>query len=77
MCSLRWLFFKGQEVAVVGGGDTACEEAGYLVKTLQESPYDRRRDALRASNIMAKRVMNTPNIEIHWHTETEEILGDK
>jgi thioredoxin reductase (NADPH) len=70
-------FFKGQEVAVVGGGDTACEEAGYLAKLCKKVHMIVRRDALRASNIMAKRVMNTPNIEIHWHTETEEILGDK
>jgi thioredoxin reductase (NADPH) len=70
-------FFKGQEVAVVGGGDTACEEAGYLAKLCKKVHMIVRRDALRASNIMAKRVMNTPNIEIHWHTETEDILGDK
>ena len=69
-------FFKGQEVAVVGGGDTACEEASYLAKLCSKVHMIVRRDVLRASKIMAKRVMSTPNIEIHWHTETEEILGE-
>jgi thioredoxin reductase (NADPH) len=63
-------------VAVVGGGDTACEEASYLSKLCSKVHMIVRRDELRASNIMAKRVMNTANIEIHWHTETEEILGE-
>lgn len=69
-------FFKGQDVAVVGGGDTACEEASYLSKLCNKVHMIVRRDELRASHIMAKRVMNTPNIEIHWHTETEEVLGE-
>ena len=70
-------FFKGQEVAVVGGGDTACEEATYLSKLCKKVHLIVRRDELRASNIMQKRVLNTPNIEVHWHTETEEILGEE
>lgn len=69
-------FFKGQEVAVVGGGDTACEEASYLSKLCKKVHMIVRRDELRASKIMAKRVMTASNIEIHWFTETEEILGD-
>ncbi len=69
-------FFKGQDVAVVGGGDTACEEASYLAKLCKKVHMIVRRDEFRASHIMAKRVMNLPNIEIHWHTETEEILGE-
>lgn len=69
-------FFKGQEVAVVGGGDTACEEASYLAKLCSKVHMIVRRDVFRASKIMANRVKNTPNIEIHWHTETEEILGE-
>ena len=69
-------FFKGEEVAVVGGGDTACEEASYLSKLCSKVHMIVRRDVLRASKIMAKRVMNAPNIEIHWHTETDEILGE-
>jgi thioredoxin reductase (NADPH) len=68
-------FFKGQAVAVVGGGDTACEEASYLAKLCKKVHMIVRRDVFRASTIMANRVMNTPNIEIHWYTETEEILG--
>lgn len=69
-------FFKGQEVAVVGGGDTACEEASYLAKLCSKVHMIVRRDEFRASKIMAKRVMNTKNIEIHWFTETDEILGE-
>lgn len=69
-------FFKDQEVAVVGGGDTACEEASYLSKLCKKVHMIVRRDELRASKIMAKRVMSAPNIEIHWHTETEEVLGE-
>lgn len=69
-------FFKGQDVAVVGGGDTACEEATYLSKLCNKVHMIVRRDVFRASNIMSKRVMNTPNIEIHWFTETEEVLGE-
>lgn len=69
-------FFKGQDVAVVGGGDTACEEASYLAKLCSKVHMIVRRDELRASKIMAKRVMNTPNIEIHWFTQTDEILGE-
>ena len=69
-------FFRGTEVAVVGGGDTAAEEASYLAKLCTKVHLFVRRDEMRASNIMQKRVMNTPNIEIYWHTEAKEILGD-
>ncbi len=69
-------FFKNQEVAVVGGGDTACEEASYLAKICKTVHMIVRRDVFRASKIMAKRVMSLPNINIHWHSETEEILGE-
>lgn len=68
-------FFRGQELAVVGGGDTAAEEASYLAKLSPKVHMLVRRDELRASKIMQQRVMNTPNIEIHWNTEAEEILG--
>lgn len=68
-------FFRGQEVAVVGAGDTAAEEASYLAKLCPKVHMIVRRDEMRASKIMQKRVMNTPNIEIHWNSETEEILG--
>lgn len=68
-------FFRGQNVAIVGGGDTACEEASYLSKLAKKVYMIVRRDELRASKIMQKRVFNAPNIEILWNTTTEEILG--
>jgi thioredoxin reductase (NADPH) len=69
-------FFKGQQVAVVGGGDTAAEEATYLAKLCPKVHLLVRRDEMRASKIMQERVFNNPNIEVHWDTETDEILGD-
>ena len=69
-------FFRGKEVAVVGGGDTAAEEASYLSKLCPTVHLFVRRDELRASKIMQERVMNTPNIKIHWNTEIEEIQGE-
>lgn len=68
-------FFRGQEVAVVGGGDTAAEEATYLSKLCTKVHLLVRRDELRASKIMQQRVFKTSNIEVHWNTEAEEILG--
>ena len=68
-------FYKGLEVAVVGAGDTAAEEATYLSKLCPKVHLLVRRDEMRASKIMQKRVFNTPNIEVHWNTETEEVLG--
>jgi thioredoxin reductase (NADPH) len=69
-------FFKGQEVAVVGGGDTAAEEASYLAKLCPKVHLLIRRDEMRASKIMQERVMNAENIQIHWNTSTVEILGE-
>ncbi|MFT5595341.1 MAG: thioredoxin reductase (NADPH) [Flammeovirgaceae bacterium] len=69
-------FYKGQDVAIVGGGDTACEEASYLAKLCKKVTMLVRRDELRASKAMQHRVMNTENIEILWNTETDEILGE-
>lgn len=69
-------FFRGQEVAIVGGGDTACEEASYLSNICSKVYMIVRRDELRASQIMQQRVMNNPKIEILWNTETVEVLGD-
>ncbi|MFN8346057.1 MAG: thioredoxin-disulfide reductase [Spirosomataceae bacterium] len=69
-------FFRNQEVAIVGGGDTACEEASYLAKLCKKVYMIVRRDELRASLIMQNRVKSLPNIEILWNTETEEILGE-
>jgi thioredoxin reductase (NADPH) len=69
-------FYRGKEVAVVGAGDSAAEESTYLSKLCPRVHLIVRRDEMRASKIMQQRVFNTPNIQIHWNTETEEILGD-
>ena len=69
-------FFRGQDVAIVGAGDTACEEASYLANICSKVYMLIRRDEMRASQIMQKRVMNNPKIEILWNTETDEILGE-
>jgi len=68
-------FYKGTEVAVVGGGDAAAEEATYLANLCPKVYLIVRRDELRASKIMQQRVLNTPNIEVLWNTEAEEVLG--
>lgn len=70
-------FFKGKEVAIVGAGDTACEEALYLSNICTKVHMLIRRDEMRASKIMQDRVKAKENIEIHWNTETLEILGEK
>lgn len=69
-------FYRGQEVAVVGAGDTAAEEATYLAKLCKKVTMLVRRDEFRASKAMQHRVFNTSNIEILYHTEAREILGD-
>lgn len=68
-------FYRGKVVAVVGGGDTACEEASYLAGLCSKVYMIVRRDVLRASKIMQERVQNTPNIEILWNCNTKEITG--
>ena len=70
-------FFRNQEVAVVGAGDTACEEATYLSKLCKKVYMLVRRDEMRASKIMQKRVLTCKNIEVLWNTQTEEILGEQ
>ncbi|MCX6267861.1 MAG: thioredoxin-disulfide reductase [Bacteroidetes bacterium] len=70
-------FYRGQEVAIVGGGDTAAEEATYLAKLCKKVFMIHRRDELRASKAMQHKVLNTPNIEMIWDTAPEEILGDQ
>lgn len=70
-------FFRGEDVVVVGGGDTAAEEATYLSKLCKNVHMLVRRDVMRASQIMQKRVEDTENITVHWHTETVEVLGDE
>ncbi len=69
-------FYKNQETVIVGGGDTACEEAHYLSKLCSKVTMLVRRDEFRASKIMEERVRKTKNIEILHNTEAEEVLGD-
>lgn len=69
-------FFRGQDVAIVGAGDTACEEASYLSNICSKVYMIVRRDEMRASQIMQNRVIKNPKIEILWNTETVEILGE-
>ena len=70
-------FFKGKEAAIVGAGDTAAEEAIYLSKICSTVHMIVRKGEMRASKIMQDRVLATPNIKMYWHSETDEILGDK
>jgi len=70
-------FYKGEVVAVAGGGDTAAEEATYLANICPKVYLLVRRDEMRASKIMQKRVIDHPNIEILWNTSTVEVLGDQ
>lgn len=69
-------FFRGKDVAIVGAGDTACEEATYLAKICSKVHMIVRKSEFRASKAMQHRVMNTPNIEIHFNSETDEIIGE-
>jgi len=69
-------FYRGKDVAVVGGGDTACEEALYLSGLAKKVYMIVRRDVLRASKVMAERVMKTKNIEVLWKHQTKGLLGD-
>lgn len=68
-------FYRGKDVAVVGGGDTACEEATYLAGMCRKVYMVVRRDVLRASKAMQHRAMNTPNIEILWKCQVEDLFG--
>ena len=70
-------FFKGKEVAIVGAGDTAAEEALYLSKICSIVHMIIRKNEMRASKIMQDRVFATPNIVVYWNSETDEVLGDK
>lgn len=71
-------FFRGEEVAIVGAGDTACEEALYLSKICKKVHMIVRKgsDGMKASKVMQDRVINTANIQIYWHTETVDIIGN-
>ncbi|MCO5234217.1 MAG: thioredoxin-disulfide reductase [Chitinophagales bacterium] len=68
-------FYRGKSVAIVGAGDTACEEALYLANLCPEVHMLIRRNEMRASKVMQDKVLNTTNIKIYWNTETEEVLG--
>ncbi len=70
-------FFKGKEVAIIGAGDTAAEEAHYLSKMCSQVHMIVRKEQMRASKVMQDRVLNTPNIKVYFNTETDEILGEK
>lgn len=70
-------FFRDQEVAIVGAGDTACEEALYLSKLCSTVHMFVRKGEMRASKVMQERVLKTANIKVYWHTETDEVIGDK
>ena len=70
-------FFKGKEVAIVGAGDTAAEEALYLSKLCTTVHMFIRKDKMRASKVMQQRVLQTPNIKMYWNSDTDEILGEK
>lgn len=70
-------FFRNMEVAVVGGGDTAMEEANFLTRFAKKVWVIHRRDTFRASKIMADRVLNNPKVEVLWNSELAEVVGDK
>ena len=69
-------FYRKRTVAVVGGGDTACEDALYLASLAKKVYMIVRRDVFRASKIMQEKVFSTPNIEVLWNCNTQEVLGD-
>lgn len=70
-------FFRNKEVAIVGAGDTAAEEALYLSKLCTTVHMFIRKDAMRASKVMQERVLNATNIKVYWNTDTEEVIGEK
>ncbi len=79
MCYMRWFFYRDQEVVVVGGGNTAVEEALYLARICSKVHLVHRRDQLRAEKILQDRLFNEEKngkVQIHWNSELNEVLGD-
>ena len=76
MCDGALPRFRNKELVVVGGGDSAVEEATYLTKFASRVHLVHRRDELRASKIMAQRAIDDPKVEIHFNSTLEEVLGD-
>lgn len=70
-------FFRDQEIAVIGGGDTAMEEASFLTKFAKKVYVIHRRGELRASKVMQERVLKNPKVEFLWHTVVDEVVGDE
>src|SRR5690606_1102515 len=70
-------FFRNQDIAVVGGGDTAMEEANFLTRFAKSVTLLHRRDAFRASKVMQERVLKNPKVKVVWNTEVEDIVGDQ
>lgn len=76
VCDGALPMFRDQELGVVGAGDTAVEEAMYLTKFASKVHMFVRRDAMRASKVMQDRALNNPKIQLHWHTEVTDVLGE-
>lgn len=76
VCDGALPFFRDKVLAVVGGGDSAMEEATYLTKFAREVVIIHRRDAFRASKVMADRALNHPKIRVEWHSQVTEVIGD-
>lgn len=74
---MRWFFYKGQDVAIVGGGDTAAEEASYLANICNKVTMLVRKDYMRASKAMQHRVNSLPNLEVRYNTQIDEVLGEQ
>jgi len=75
MCDMRWFFYRGAEIVVVGGGNTAVEEALFLTKFASKVTLVHRRDSLRAEKILQNRLHKNEKIDVLWYHEIDEVLG--